>query len=160
MTANLQLRPATGADFAHLAGGIAVLPVFAPYGFTAATLQERWDAALCQGEPLHVAVLDGRPVGLCWFALRGTFGGGAYLRFIAVLASAQGRGIGTALLQAFEQACQQAPGGLFVLTSQHNTDGLAFYQHHGYVQVGLLEGFAKAGINECIFWKKRPLQPT
>ena len=154
MGADVILRPAEASDFALLAPPIAALPVFAPYRFEARALQQRWLQALNERAPVQVAVWHGQPVGLCWFAERGTFISGAYLRFLSVVPAAQGQGIGPMLLQAYEHACQSAPGGLFVLTSKHNQAGAAFYRRHGYSEVGILPDFAVVGVQELIFWKR------
>ncbi len=154
MGRDVALRPAEVSDFALLAPPMAGLPVFAPYQFEAGALQQRWAQALAEQACIQVAVWQNQPVGLCWFAQRGTFASGAYLRFISVVPAAQGQGIGLMLLQAYEDACKNAPGGLFVLTSQHNVAAAAFYQRHGYNQVGALQDFAAAGVQELIFWKR------
>jgi GNAT superfamily N-acetyltransferase len=154
MGENVSLRPAEPDDFARLAGPIAALPVFAPYKFEAATLSQRWTQALADAATMQVAVCQGMPVGLSWYLPRGAFASGAYLRFLSVIPAAQGFGVGPKLLQAYEHACQNAPGGLFVLTSQHNSQGATFYRSHGYSQVGTLQDFAVAGVTELIFWKR------
>ena len=154
MEQDVSLRPAELADFPILAPPIAALAVFAPYQFEAAALQQRWRQALAQQADMRVAVWQGAPVGLCWFTARGTFASGAYLRFLSVVPAAQGLGIGLKLLQAYEKTCKSAPGGLFVLTSQHNVAGADFYKRHGYSQVGALQDFAVIGVQELIFWKR------
>lgn len=147
--------PATELDLARLAQQLAPEPLFTRYGLGAEALHARWSRALRDGQQLLVAHLEGRAVGLCWFAASGTFGTGAYLRLIAVVGLAQKLGVGAHLLRAYEAACGEPPGGWFLLTSDFNTAAQRFYARHGYSEVGRLPDFAKAGVVEHIYWKPR-----
>src|SRR4051794_9132720 len=98
------VRPAKAQDLPVLAAALAPLPLFARYNATPAGLARRWAEALAAGEPLLVAEEGGVALGLCWFRRDGTFSTGAYLRTLAVVPAAQGRGVGKALLSAYEAA--------------------------------------------------------
>ncbi len=149
------VRPARAEDLVPLAARLAPLELFVRYGMTAAKLAARWEDALRSTDGLLVAEEEGAPVGICWFLRRGTFSSGAYLRTIAIAPGAHGRGLGLALLRAYEQGAGDPPGGWFLLASDFNTGAHRFYARHGYREVGRLPEFAAPGISEVIFWKPR-----
>ena len=154
MSTTPSVRPALERDLELLAGPLAVLPLFTAYGMDAAALQARWMEGLGRGDRLLVAEEAGCLLGLCWFLPRGMFGTAGYLRTIALVPQAHGKGIGPLLLQAFEDGCDRPPGGWFLLTSDFNEGAQRFYRRHGYVEVGRLPpGFAAPGIGEVLFWK-------
>ena len=153
------VAPAAPEDFEALAEPLAGLPLFVPYGYTAPTLKERWLKAHARGEGFLIAQEGGERLGLAWFLPSGTFGSGAYLRTLALIPGAQGRGVGVALLEGFEHASALALGGFFLLASDFNPRVHRFYERHGYQEVGRLPGFAAAAVSEVIFWKRSPMQP-
>lgn len=152
----IAIRPARGDDLEPLAQAIARLPLFLRYRASQTTLQQRWKEALAREDGFLVAEEDGARVGFCWFHRRGTFASGAYLRTIAVTEGTQGRGVGLLLLEAFEEAADDPPGGYFLLTSDFNQPAQRFYLRNGYRRVGELPGFALDEVTEVIFWKPRP----
>jgi GNAT superfamily N-acetyltransferase len=152
----MTIRPPVDADFPELGRKLAPLPLFQAYALGAEQLAQRWAQGWRQGDGLLVAGAEGAPAGLCWFLKQGTFGTGAYLRTLAVAPGEQSRGTGAALLKAFEDACARPSGGWFLLASAFNDGAHRFYARHGYVEVGRLSDFAKAGVEERIFWKALP----
>lgn len=150
------IRPATPLDLAPLGTALAPLPLFQAYRLTAEALTQRFQAALQRGEGLLLAELEGTPVGVCWFIARGAFGGGAYLRTLAIQEGLQGQGLGAELLRGYETGSDNPPGGWFLLASDFNTGAHRFYERHGYREVGQLPGFAAPGVTERIYWKPRP----
>jgi ribosomal protein S18 acetylase RimI-like enzyme len=150
------VRPATVEDLGALAPRLATLPLFTAYGLDAARLASRWTDGLAKGDGLLVAETPGQLLGLCWFLPRGVFGTAGYLRTIALVPEAHGRGIGPLLLKAFEEGCGAPSGGWFLLTSDFNEGAQRFYRRHGYQEVGRLPpGFASSTIGEVVFWKPR-----
>jgi len=150
------IRPARAEDFPALSRELEALPLFRRYGTTAAQFEASWLKALSDGEGLWVGERAGEAVGLCWFLQRGAFGRGAYLRTLALAASAHGGGLGQALLAAYERETAASPGGWFLLVSDFNGGAQRFYARHGYQQVGRLDGFVVPDVAELLFWKPRP----
>lgn len=148
------IRPLTPADAAPLAQGLAALPLMVRYGRTPAQLTAALLAALGRGEGLRVADEGGAAVGLAWFLPAGTLALGGYLRLIAVLPAAQGRGTGAALLAAYEAETARESAHAFLLVSDFNEDAQRFYARHGYRQVGALPGLVLPEVSELLLWKR------
>lgn len=151
----LSVRPATAADAAPLGRALESLELFTAYKLDARKLEERFLSALQRHEGLVAAELDGELVGVCWFIARGAFGTGAYLRTLAVKNGLQGKGIGKALLDAYEAGSGAPPGGFFLLASDFNEGAHRFYGRYGYKEIGKLPDFAARGVTERVFWKPR-----
>jgi GNAT superfamily N-acetyltransferase len=84
-----------------------------------------------------VAVEDGQVVG---FAILLAQPGYLLLENVAVLPSAQGRGIGAALLAlAEEQARDLGLGEVRLYTNEAMTENIAYYARHGYAETGRQE---------------------
>ena len=96
------IRPLLSADLRALSAGLAELPLLRRYGRSASKLEATLSAALARGEGLLLAEEKGDPAGLAWFLTSGTLALGGYLRLLAVLSPFQGRGLGKALLAAYE----------------------------------------------------------
>jgi GNAT superfamily N-acetyltransferase len=150
----MEIRPATAADLPALAEGLARLPLLARYGRAADRLEVDLEAALARGEGLLLAVEGGRPLGLAWFTRQGTLGLGGYLRLMAVLAEAQARGVGAALLAAFEAHVAAVSAHAFLLCSDFNGPAQAFYEKHGWARAGALPDLVLPGVAELIYWKR------
>lgn len=148
------IRPLAPADLPALSAGLAALPLLSRYGRTAASLSASLADARSRGEGLLVAEEGGAPVGLAWFLPSGTLALGGYLRLLAVLAPAQGRGLGAELLRAYEEATSRASAHAFLLASRENQAAQRFYQRHGYQEVGLLPSLVIPGQDELLYWKR------
>ena len=159
-----------------MAAALAPLPLF--IGSSAAELQARWSKWQADCFGLLAAFAGSNPIGIALYQSRGTFAKGASLNLIALTASAQGQGLGSRMLAAFEAACSASRGGCFTLTSASNDAAQRFYRcaaacrlvavladlepgvpsrKNGYQQVGALPGFEKPGVTELICWKPKPL---
>ena len=157
----MELRPAVEADLAPLAAGLARLPLLARYGRDQARLARDLAAALARGDGLLLAVEGGAPVGLAWYLRDGTLGLGGYLKLMAVLPGAQARGVGGALLAAFEAELAQGSAHGFLLCSDFNGPAQAFYERHGWARVGALPGLVLPEVAELLYWKRlRPGPPA
>ena len=89
-------------------------------------------------DEVWVAERDGRPIG--FLALRRSRSHGwETLEKLYVDPPAQGRGIGTALL---DKAKELRPGGLHLWVFQKNTGARRFYERHGFHLVRLTDGAA------------------
>ncbi|HEY6002161.1 MAG TPA: hypothetical protein VIV57_04745, partial [Anaeromyxobacter sp.] len=98
----MRTRPLEPGEIPSLARALAELPLMIRYRRDAAALERSLAAAHGRGEGLLVAEDGGAIRGLAWFLREGTLALGGYLKLIAMLAGAEGRGIGAALLAAFE----------------------------------------------------------
>src|SRR5262249_16186050 len=97
---------------------------------------------------------DASPQGLAWFHTSGTFAMGGYLRLLAVVAGAERRGAGAALLAEFERRVAEARRHAFLLVSEYNIDAQRFYERHGYARVGSLARLLLPDVDELIYWKR------
>lgn len=154
----MELRPAAEADLAPLAAGLARLPLLVRYGRPAGRIEADLRAALARGDGLLLAVEAGRPAGLAWYLRQGTFGLGGYLKLMAVLPDAQARGVGAALLSAFEAEVAAVSAHAFLLCSDFNEGAQRFYERHGWAPVGALPGLVLPDVAERIYWKR--VRPT
>lgn len=148
------LRAAAAPDLAELAAGLARLPLMARYGRDAGRIEADLAAALGRGDGLLLAEAQGRPAGLAWFLREGTFAMGGYLKLMAVLPEAQARGVGRALLDAFEAEVAAASPHAFLLCSDFNVAAQRFYERHGWARVGALPGLVLADVAELVYWKR------
>ena len=119
-----EIRTPEASELKNLAEALADLPLFAGSGGAEALLSQ-WQAP---GHSLLAAFQAGQPVGLCKFQKRSTFGKGAYLSLIALTEAAQGSGLGSRMLAAFEAACSASRGGCFILTAEDNAPAQRFYR--------------------------------
>jgi GNAT superfamily N-acetyltransferase len=151
------IRPLALADVERLAERLAELPLLERYRRTAGALERDLTAALERGDGLVVhAAPDQEPDGLAWFLRSGTLGMGGCLRLLAVVPGGEGRGVGAALLAAFERAVAEWSGHAFLLVSDFNTGAQRFYARHGYAQVGRLPALVAPDVDELLFWRRLP----
>lgn len=148
------IRRVAPADLVALATGLAELPLMRRYGRSAAQLEATLSAALARGEGLLLLEEGGAPAGLAWFLPSGTLALGGYLRLLAVLEPFQGRGVGAALLAAYEVEVAKVSGHAFLLTSGSNAGAQRFYERYGYRRVGLLPSLVLPGEDEVLYWKR------
>ncbi len=150
------IRPLENSEIPALAAILADLPLMVRYKRTAAAIGADLEAALARGDGLKVWDAGGGAEGLSWFFPSGTFGLGGYLRLIAVSPRTHGKGVGTALLEAFEAGVAKQSRHAFLLVSSFNTDAQRFYERHGYVRVGALPALVLPDVDEFIYWKRIP----
>ena len=141
---------------------LAVASLLGPvYGFTMGAWKERLGDAFQTGAN-HLIVaeqleLEGKRtvVGFAWAHERGAFMAAPYLRFIAVSETCSGRGVGTLLLDEFERRTHAVGRPWLLLVSHFNLAAIAFYERHGYHQVGRLPNLVVPGIDELLMMKGR-----
>ena len=150
----MEVRHAVAADLAPLAAGLAGLDLMKRYGRDEPKLAADLEQALARGDGLLLAVEAGRPVGMAWFLKQGTFGLGGYLKLMAVLPSAQSRGVGAGLLTVFEARLAETAAHGFLLCSDFNASAQAFYERHGWSRVDALPGLVLPDVAELIYWKR------
>jgi ribosomal protein S18 acetylase RimI-like enzyme len=148
------IRPLSREEIPALAAALAVVPLLVRYGNDAGRLGRSLEGALDRGESLRVAEEDGVIRGLAWFLTAGTLALGGYLRLIALVPGAEGRGTGVALLRAFEAEVAKASRHAFLLVSDFNEGAIRFYEREGYRRVGDLPGLVLGDVAEVLYWKR------
>jgi diamine N-acetyltransferase len=140
------------ADARRLAEFFAAMNPWADYGYPAVALGDFLSASE-PGAPRFALALDGVVVGAA--VIRTAWLRGPYLQFLALVAEAQGRGIGTAMLMWLERQARVADErNLWVAASQINADAIRFYERHGFVPVAELDGLACDERTEILFRKR------
>jgi ribosomal protein S18 acetylase RimI-like enzyme len=143
------------ADVDRLAHALATLPLMIRYRRGEEALATDLRAAIDRGDDVLVHDLGGGADGLAWFTTSGTFGAlGGYLRLIAVAPGCEGKGVGVALLAAFETAVTARSRHAFLLVSDFNDAAQRFYARHGYSRIGTVPAAVLPGVDELIYWKR------
>ncbi len=150
----MNVRPIAPAEVPAIAAGLADLPLMVRYGRDAAALARALEAARARGEGLLVAEEEGAARGVAWFLTSGTLALGGYLRLIAVLPGASGKGTGVALLRAFEAETARVSPNAFLLVSDFNEGAIRFYEREGYARVGAMPGLVLPDVAEVLYWKR------
>ena len=150
----MSVRPLQPADIPPLSVALALLPLMQRYNRPASAIVESLDSALTRGDGLLVYDDGNGAQGLSWFLSSGTFGLGGYLRLMAVSPYTHRKGVGSALLKAYEAAVATQSRHTFLLCSDFNVDAQRFYERHGYSQVGRLPNLVVSGVDELIYWKR------
>jgi GNAT superfamily N-acetyltransferase len=148
------LRPIELEELPALAAGLARLPLMERYRRPADRLEADLRAAQARGDGLIGAEVGGALAGFCWFLHQGTLGMGGYLKLIAVLDGARGRGAGAALLGAYEREVARASAHGFLLVSDFNVDAQRFYERHGWTRVGAIPRLVLPDVDELVYWKR------
>jgi ribosomal protein S18 acetylase RimI-like enzyme len=148
------LRRIEEKELPALAAGLARLPLMERYERSEEKLRADLHAAAARGDGLIGAEVGGTLAGFCWFMLHGTLGMGGYLKLIAVLDGARGRGTGTALLSAYEAEVARASAHGFLLVSDFNESAQRFYERHGWSRVGAIPKLVLPDVDELVYWKR------
>ena len=131
------------------------------YGFERTALAGRMREALLSGAIMiaarEVAASPGADslVGFAWVDPKGAFGSSPYLKLIAVDQLRRGGGAGAELLSEYERRTANIGRVWTLMVSDFNASAIKFYENHGYVKAGAIEGFSREGITELIMVKKR-----
>ncbi len=151
----MKIREMRNQDLKELAMLTAADPLFSQYGMTESTARKTFRGALKNKDAsVKVAIIQGEIAGFAYFVKRASFMRSGYLRLIGVSIRFQGRGIGKRLMRAMEAEIQ-GPQGIFLLVTQSNRKARKFYESLGYRKVGVLCGYIRTGINECIYFRAR-----
>ncbi|MBU3143793.1 N-acetyltransferase [Clostridium sp. CF012] len=93
--------------------------------------------------------------GFIWFILKAAFHSFPYLHIIAVKKENRKLGIGKKLLEFFENICFIDYTKLFLVVGDFNHHAKVLYEKIGYIEVGILPGLYREGINEYLMMKIR-----
>lgn len=96
---------------------------------------------------------DGSCVGFMSVNEEGCFRKFPYLAILSVHATYRSKGVGKMLLDEYEAMSFQKENRAFVLCSDFNTRGQAFYMQNGYRECGVIIDLFKVGIAEHLFIK-------
>lgn len=97
----------------------------------------------------------GACLGFIFFILKGAFNAYPYLEIIAVREDLRGKGVGSRLLQFFEDAVFPDTRRVFLVVADFNTDAKQLYERIGYRQVGEIPGLYRDWITEHLMMKDR-----
>ncbi len=150
----MRIRPLDAEEIPALARALAGVPLMVRYGRGPDALERALSGARARGERLLVADEGGEIRGLAWFLTQGTLALGGYLRLIAMLPGAEGKGAGAALLAAFEAETASESRHAFLLVSDFNEGAQRFYERHGYARVGALPALVLPDVGEVLYWKR------
>ena len=79
---------------------------------------------------------------------------GPYIELLGLMEPYRGLGIGTELLQWLEQEVRPHVKNIWLAASQFNDAALRFYQRHGFVVVGTLDGLVHPDYDELLLRKQ------
>jgi len=150
------LRPLEQADVAPVATIMAANSLWQRYGVTTATAASRLHAGSASGATIVVAEVGRAVAGFVWYVAGGAFQRSGYIMLIGVDPGVQGQGIGHALLEHAEAALFAATDSIMLLVSDFNIAAQRFYRGHGYLQVGAIPDYVITGVDELVFFKRRP----
>lgn len=157
----MTIRPLAESDVQACAALIAALPLWTTYGLSPETARRSLTGALGRAaDAVRVADDGGRILGFVEYSLRGTFHHSGYVRAVAVAEEAQGRGVGTRLMDAAEAAIFRAGPNVFLLCASANTRAQRFYERRGYTRIGTIPDYVRAGLDEILYRKTLgPIEP-
>jgi len=146
----------SAGDLATAAELVVAHSNFAPYHLTQPALERRFQQALQAGDSLWLVRVDGRATGVAWLVGEGAFARSPYLRLIAVASGAEGRGVGSSLMEVVEGAAFDVAADLFLLVTSSNVAAQRFYQRRGFQAIGTLHDYVVPGVDEVLMRLRRP----
>lgn len=111
--------------------------------------------ALENGE-IYAAVDDNNKcLGFIWYSLDGAFQKFPYLHVIIVEKNFREKGLGKALIKYFEEVVCKKYEKVFLMVGDFNFRAKKLYEELGYIEIGIIPGFYKEGINEYLMMKSK-----
>lgn len=107
-------------------------------------------------DPAYLMLVAWNGCERCAFALLHPRGvsGSPYLASFAVDEASRDRGVGAVLLDACERHFAASSRHFFLCVSSFNTRARAFYERHGYRQVGEFPDYVIDGASEILLYKR------
>ncbi len=156
----MTIRPLVEGDVDACAALMQRIPLWAQYRITPEAARRVFTGALGGLSHVQVAEEDGSVIGFVEYLLRGTFGHSGYVWALGVAPEAQGRGVGTLLMDAAEDEIFRAGPNVFLLVTATNTRAQRFYERRGYRRIGEIADYIQPGITEVLYRKTLgPIQP-
>lgn len=150
----MTIRPMRASDIEACASIMLAVPLWTRYGVTTVEAARAAFADVPAQECAGLVAEDaGRVVGFAVFVVRGTFVHSGYVRSVAVTPDAQGRGVGSRLMDAVEAAIFGHGPNVFLLVSAWNNDARRFYERRGYRRIGEIPDYVRHGITEVVYRK-------
>jgi ribosomal protein S18 acetylase RimI-like enzyme len=146
------LKLITPLDAVRLGEAFANMDPWQRYGFAPTEIASSL-ASEEPGAPRYAIFRDGALAGA--MLIRTLWLRGPYLQFFGLMPDHQNAGIGSAVLQWFEQTARA--GGdrnLWVATSDFNLNARRFYEQHGFQYVATLDDLIQDGAGEILLRKK------
>jgi ribosomal protein S18 acetylase RimI-like enzyme len=147
------IRPLEETDVEACAELMAGLPLWRRYGTTLHDARALFTLAAAGGAQVRVAEDGGRVAGFVFYHLRGTFEHSGYVRALGVHTDAQGRGVGSLLMDAAEEEILARGPNVFLLVSADNAAARRFYERRGYREIGELADYVAPGLTEVLYRK-------
>jgi ribosomal-protein-alanine N-acetyltransferase len=143
----MTVRPATSAD-------VAAMRAIEERATTAAHWSETEYQRLFSAEPPRLAFVVGDDT-VQGFLIARQIGPEWELENIAVVADAQRRGLGSALVRHFLDMVKQRAGeSVFLEVRESNTAARALYREHGFVQTGRRRGYYQHPDEDAVLYRK------
>jgi GNAT superfamily N-acetyltransferase len=98
-----------------------------------------------------VLTLDGALAGV--ISVRYPWLRGPYLELLGLIVEHQGAGLGSELIEWFEQQARLVTNNAWVLVSAFNRKAYDFYRRHGFVEVGVIQELVRPGYDEILLRK-------
>lgn len=147
------IRPLEERDVEACAELMVGLPLWRRYGTTLDDARALFTGAAAGDARARVADDGGRVAGFVLYHVRGTFEHSGYVRALGVRAGAQGRGVGSLLMDAAEEEILARGPNVFLLVSADNAAARCFYARRGYDEIGTLANYVGAGLTEVLYRK-------
>lgn len=111
-----------------------------------------------QSDCFFVAKSENGILGFIWFNLHGAFASYPYLHLIAVSKSYRNQGVGSILLDYFEeyslQALKSVTTKTFLVVADFNEPAFSFYVQNGYEKISEISGLFRTNITERLMQKE------
>lgn len=146
----LTIRPMQAVDRDAVVQLLADSDPWKTLGYTSADWN-RIFGPLPRGRESLVAIVEGKVAGIA--LIREKFLLGDYLELLGVAPWARHSGIGAALLAHVEHTVFARTKNLFACVSDFNTQARAFYQKHGFQEIGPMPDFLIPGSAEMLLRK-------
>lgn len=104
-------------------------------------------------EVILVAEIEAEVVGFIWYDKIGAFRNCPYVHLHFVCASWQRKGIGKALLKAFEENVKEKMKSVFLAVAEFNYQAEELYTACGYREVGAIPSLYRKGVTENLLMK-------